>query len=500
MGREVPTNSSDLGLAITPFEALYDSAHTADIPADAAPFDPEAELAHAEQVGCKTHYQQGPTLYDWWFPTAPLFTTFPGVERRSWWREHLRSLRTSERVRPTWLAEELMVPDWVRTILLSRWEATPRALARRLAKQGAEVLLLRGLLHLLDPVAVAAARADLPAELPCPVRRDRQGVWRVLDLTALRAAGLGCLSATAARRLLAEIPDGALAEPQLTEVWPLALLAPTPRERVAFAVRTGLRLTTWRAVVPWLVATGQTGLALLGEQIAAAAPPIAHTMARTAAAMLHGPAAAPLFLDLLATGQAPVADRWLTAHTTQLIAAPVDTTQAAVSARYLRQLPLAELQTHRAQACPQLRPLIDGIIGAAQLPHLDAATSWWSQAQAAKRLRHVAPVPFPPVRLPPLVVDGQRLAAPELQTLLRALAVGACPPPPGTCTETRWAAQQPHPLVEAVAERLSPAARSSFARELVAQWQVAGRPAKQGWLASAPRQLRARPLLERDRC
>lgn len=499
MGRET-TASSGLGLALTPFEALYDTAYTADIPADDGPFDPAAELAHAERVGHKTQYQQGQRLYDWWYPTAPLFATFPGVERRSWWREHLRSLRVDDRARPAWLAEELMVPDWVRTVLLSRWEATPRALARRLAKQGAEVLLLRGLLHLLDPAAVAAARADLPAEMPCPVRRDRQGVWRLLDLTALRAAGLGCLPATAARDLLATIPAGALAGPQLAEVWPVALLAPTPRERVDFAERTGLRLATWRAVVPWLVATGQTGLTLLGEQIAAAVPAEANTMARTAAAALHGPAAAPLFLDLLATGQAAVADRWLTAHAAQLIAAPVRAEQAAVAARYLRQLPLAELRARRAQACPQLRPLIDGILGAAQLPHLDASTGWWSQAQAAKRLRHVAAVPFPPVRLPPLVVDGQRLADPELQTLLRALAVGACPPPTGAGADTRWAAQQPHPLVEAVAERLSPAARSSFARELVAQWQVAGRPAKQGWLASAPRQLRARPPLERGRC
>ncbi len=171
----------------------------------------------------------------------------------------------------------------------------------------------------------------------------------------------------------------------------------------------------------------------------------------------HGPGMVPLMVELLDTRGAQPAAVWLREH-------PQAVAQADLSPAQVKSLlPIMRTWDDPEQlvaTCPEVAAALGRIVEERSLPTLDPSVSWWMQAAT-----DVEPY-LAPIGLPPVLVDGTRLAAPELQLFLGALAATKDTPPA---------------LVTEVAQRTPTQLRDELAISLLEGWLADGAPAAQKW-------------------
>ncbi|RRD52074.1 DUF4132 domain-containing protein [Buchananella hordeovulneris] len=465
----------DLGLRLTVFEELYAPGATQPLPLDETPFDPDAEAERAARIARVDTYKASYRVEGFWRFTEPLFTGIPRPERAAWWREYFK--QHAPKGMPNWIGPLEILPAWLETVLLldSR-RPLPELLEalHSLQKQHSHyhvVCQIPAALHLWSEAEVAAARAALPSPLPPLIVPTQRGnyIHDMLDASPhLQAASLAALS-EADMAAMSGSATGCLTSWSYTDTVLLSLVFPTVEQRVAFARRTGANISSWRAAVPWLVGTGTAGFPLLLETVNSLGKEHALVVVQMLAEAGHGPAMTELFLDLLSTKAGPAADQWLRAHLPQALAARLTPARAAALAPFLREVPIAELRAVAEQTSGATRAVVDEILAEADLPELPAASDWWAAARGRAELPPASKLPFAPSVLPPVVlttIDGSvRLSQEQVGELLRALA-----------------APERHPLVEAVAERATPASRDRFAIGVVAAWLTGGAPNNRAWL------------------
>lgn len=457
--------ADDLGLRITPFEQAYDINADVKIEVDDSLFDPEAELERAKRIASVERISYSYYVNEHLRLSEPLFDKLPSPERIAWWVEYLEKLRDPKRRYTSWRGSDLDWPVWLRAVLRTNWRRPISKTASQLGELVEGALILRPILPTRSDAEIAAARASLPSPLPEPLSTRRYYGYEMTDTSVFTAAGLKALDPDLARELLAGLPKNILQD-QDSRNWALVgLILPTAEERVAFARRTGARVVDWDGVVPWLVATGREGFALLLGWLDQQAREIALAMLRTAAEAGHGPGMTEFFVGALRTKAAEVASDWLRSHMSQALAASLTLTQAEALAPLIRELPIEQLRDIATQTRGNTRKVIDEILAEAATPELPAGTAWWAEALAATPLPPEQELPFHVDSLPAVMIDEYRLGTEQTQELLRALS-----------------AAERHPLVAAVHDHATRASRDGFAMVLFKLWMSAGAPSEQSWL------------------
>ncbi|MDO5080910.1 DUF4132 domain-containing protein [Buchananella hordeovulneris] len=452
--------AEDLGLLLSPFEQLYDINAEVALDMDDDPFDPQAEAERAARILEVVTYSDGYSKQERWQFREPLFTKFPSQERRDWWRAYFKEHELKTR---SWRTSDSGIPTWAHELLRIKWEKDVWKILASEQRKLPTYLWMRAVLPSLPAEQVESARAHLPSEAPSLHETNRWGGVSVVGRKLFEAWALGAVDPDTVRARLAEVENS-----YFTDDWDngalIALLAPTPSERVAWARRTRARIVEWDGVVPWLVGTGQEGFGLLLHWIEGQSRDIAQALLAKAADTAHGPGAASLFLDAMSTKAGPVAEQWIRTHLPQCLAAHLTPSQADALVPFLRKLPVDQLRSLQDSTAGPTRAALERVLSEATLPFLPAETEWWQQA-ATELPAPPKKTQFTPTGLPPLLVDGsQRLTEAQTADLLLALR---------SATE--------HPLVTAVREHTSRANRDEFALALFRAWIGAGAPAKESW-------------------
>ncbi|RRD43268.1 DUF4132 domain-containing protein [Buchananella hordeovulneris] len=447
----------DLGLRITPFEKLYNLDAVVELERDDTPFVREAEESRAQQLATLFQHDY---FADYWGFREPPFVRVPGPQRRAWWAQHLRTHNSH----PTDVRRSgpaIHVPQWLAAVLRTNWEGSLADILADLGQYGPDVLLARGVLHWFAAAEVAAARtaaADAVAHLQEPNELD----FPEFRTALFTFAALHPRAHAELRRLYALIPDDLPAgahppTPRSPVVWLTvadALALPTPAERREFARRTNAKAPGLRMLLPWLISTGTAGLP------AADRYQLPEGFMHERAQAITGPAQVSYMLRQLGHDTGRQAWQWLAEHLDAVLAADLSTAEVEEVVPLLRLAsPAWRAAAPRTGACG---PALAQVETEESLPLADPP-AWWQAA--AQRLPKAQELPFPLAALPPLRVDGRRLAAPEVAQLVQALR-----------------AQTRHPLVTAVREHVDAVELDDFATTLLLLWLAPNPPAKQAWL------------------
>ncbi|RRD48508.1 WGR and DUF4132 domain-containing protein [Arachnia propionica] len=456
--------ADDLGLRVSPFELGYDLSREVTIESDITPIDLAAEEERATRLLASEKILDDPWDNERLATPEPLFTTVPDEPRRRWWARRIGTWAEENLParKGTWgPPPSLQEPRWLGVVLKTNWEAKAKSITLQLRNRKVDALVARGVLALRSEEERQAAIDALPSPLPPLFTLNQVGMWRNASREPFLAAALSCLTAAQARELYEQVPAKGTAD--FTQVTALsALLLPTPEERAAFARRTKAPLTSWDEVVPWLIATGHHGFDTLLRHFKDVSKGEAETSARCLAEAAHGPGMTPLFLDLLATKAARVAQEWLTEHVAHALAAELTPTRAETLKPTLRALPVEQLRQVLDDTTGPTRAALEEIIAEADTPELPADTDWW--VAAATDLPRSQKLPFDVTSLPPLLVADHRLGPDQVKQLLRALS-----------------AESEHPLVTALRRQAETTVRDRFAVALFRAWIGSGAPSRQGW-------------------
>ncbi|RRD43271.1 DUF4132 domain-containing protein [Buchananella hordeovulneris] len=434
--------AADLGLQLTPFEALY-AGKAPPLFFDDTPVRQAAETERAGRIVRRIEFTDIAPDLRFSF-REPLFTKIPSPRRLAWWKKHLVSLRGPRRQPASWRDKFCDLPAWLAALLAADWRLPLPELLASPAGQRCEALLLRGLVAGATPAELAAAKAQLPAVLPCPI----SGFGQMVDYSLFQAVALGAREPTEVASVLAQVPRKWWASEALRRGPMLALLLPTPAERVAFAAEVGLQLREWWDVVPWLAGTGSLGLPQLRRWLDGVSAQTAHLLLSVAAESATGPGMGHFFLSALESKSPAPAAQWLRAHLPDLGQLTFTPTEAATLVPFVQGASDQVLRQLQASSS-HLGQVAAASLRARQAPVL-LRPHWGGHAHTP---RQTVDVGVPTAELPPLWVGESRLGDELVAELVEALSRD-------THTE----------LVERVRSEIAPTVRDDFALALLYAW------------------------------
>lgn len=461
---DLPEDAGDIGFTPRFLERSLMSDDPLDDVADDEPLDPDVEEERFQRI-TRVEVRDSTWRAEHYVRfVEPVFTRIPSKERAQWWKDRLAldapRRKYPNEPHPPNVHLDVDVATQIRAALSGIASQLKIDQYREWSEHYA-VLLMRGLLHRLDPQERAELEADLPITLPAPTVSGR-----TIDLSCLLAWSLG-IRADEVADAVAGMPNG------LMNHWythsgslSLAMLAPTSAERVALARRLGARVGTFEEVSLWLAATGDAGFRVIIDSMDGVNREDAERIVTTIADRLDGPGAVPLFADLLATRGAGPAAQWLRSHPAQLLAASLNDARAVAVAGFLREIDVDRLRAAQLHTTGGVERLVAQILAEADLPLLPADTDWWGAAVAAGDLPAKFKVPASLRALPPLRVGEVRLSPEQVAQVLAATATG----------------RRDHPLLVAVREHADLRSRDRFAVAMLNGWLNGGAPAKDGWI------------------
>ncbi|MCC7534579.1 MAG: DUF4132 domain-containing protein [Deltaproteobacteria bacterium] len=245
--------------------------------------------------------------------------------------------------------------------------------------------------------------------------------------------------------------------------------------------RMRLRLRQPVYVRAWLAHTEHAALDYVAGSVAAAKNKDLAAELAQVLALVRSPEAAAAMLEVAVRSKAPkVAAAWLDANPEHTVAglAPIAAGRGALASAASERLAdmaktghAAVIAANAAVAAASAVKTVAAVTSpTADLPELDAPPRALAEALAKARSLKV-PGWVEPAVLPPVVVEGRRLAEADVRALIGALAASTL--------------EEPHPLVRQVAALATPPSRDRFAWRLFTAWLAEGAPSKERWALCA---------------
>lgn len=445
------------------YEQVWNLADPITVP-ESTGFDVDSARKRADQIA--THRYSPWCLRGWHFSEAPV-NGYPSQEEAKWWLDYLADPEHKDPKEPDW-SHTFSPPASL--YLLLHCAADPdqcikvyRDSVLNPSRVGSyDILRILGwrlawkhlTLDQREQLYRLTSDADNTTEfLNKPVQRA----------AVLRAFLVGDTSACEPH-IEKALRDVAAGEPTSLLETSMIYFAKRVEDRVKLGKLISIACTPEDALL-WITNTGRLGFAQLVSRFSERSKDEAKPVIDVLGQRLSGAGVVPLFAQLATTKHAQPAVAWLGKNTDLILQAQLTAEEIQGVQATVRMMDVKKLREHRDAVCPELAKLIDDIIAESELPEFDPKTAWWAEAAyqgKGKKLPSYAQA----AALPPLIIDGARLADSEKETLLKAMQ-----------TEDRNL-----PIFKALRERVSATVLDSFAVQLLQFWLNNGAVAKDRWL------------------